>query len=114
MTEFNVLKVNIYGKQYPIRGESDPEYIRRVARFVDAKMCEIDSEAKGLPALKVAILAALNITDELFKAQDGQAPSPSLRIEFEDRIHKWIDLLDAQLASASDVPEVNSQRADII
>ena len=114
MPEFNVLKVDIYGRQYPIRGESDPEYIQSVARFVDAKMREIDTEASGLPALKVAILAALNITDELFKAQEGQTLSPSLRIEFEDRIHKWIDLLDAELAEVSDVSDAESQLADII
>ena len=114
MPEINVLKVNIYGKQYPIRGESDPDYIRRVARFVDTKMREIDTEAEGLPALKVAILAALNITDELFKAQEGQTLSPSLSIKFEDRIHKWIDLLDTQLADFSDISDADSQPADII
>lgn len=64
-----VLKINIYGTEYPIKSDADTdaEYIARVAEYVDGKMREIDHTAQSRSALKVAILAALNITDELFQ-----------------------------------------------
>jgi cell division protein ZapA len=66
--EKKTVRVNIYGTEYPIRGVADEQYIRRVAEYVDEKMREVDKKIAVKSALKVAILAALNITDELFKA----------------------------------------------
>jgi cell division protein ZapA len=63
----NVLRVNIFGTEYPIKGDMDAEYILKVASFVDSKMREIDKNIAIKSSLKVAILAALNIADELFK-----------------------------------------------
>jgi cell division protein ZapA len=59
--------VNIFGADYPIKGEADPDYIREVAHYVDSKMRKITEESPLLSTTKVAILTALNITDELFK-----------------------------------------------
>ena len=73
MPEGTVLKVNIYGTEYPIRGEVDVEYIRRVAEYVDRKMREVDQSTAAKSSLKVAILAALNIADELFRERDEKA-----------------------------------------
>jgi cell division protein ZapA len=63
----NVVKVTIFGAEYAIRGDSDPEYIRHVAEYVDSKMREVDESTSVNSSLKVAILAALNIADELFR-----------------------------------------------
>lgn len=71
--EGTILKVNIYGTEYPIRGEVDMEYIRRVAEYVDRKMREVDQNTTAKSSLKVAILAALNIADELFRERDEKA-----------------------------------------
>jgi cell division protein ZapA len=65
-----VLKVNIYGTEYPIKGEVDVEYIRHVAEYVDRKMREVDQTTAAKSSLKVAILTALNIADELFRERD--------------------------------------------
>jgi cell division protein ZapA len=65
-----VLKVNIYGTEYPIKGEIDVEYIRRIAEYVDRKMREVDQTTAAKSSLKVAILAALNIADELFRERE--------------------------------------------
>lgn len=65
--QLNILKVNIYGNDYPIKGNTDVEYIRRVAKYVDGKMKEVFKDVPSDSSLKIAILAALNITDELFK-----------------------------------------------
>src|SRR3989442_12376698 len=63
----NVVQVQICGHTYTIRGEADQEYILRVASYVDRKMREITEKLPVASLSKVAILASLNIADELFK-----------------------------------------------
>ena len=62
-----VVKVNILGQDYVIRSAAGQKYLEKVAAYVDAKMEEI--KASGIDdsqQLRIAILAAMNITDELF------------------------------------------------
>ena len=63
----NVVQVQIFGHSYTIRGEADQEYILGVAAYVDRKMREITEKLPVASLSKVAILASLNIADELFK-----------------------------------------------
>ena len=42
------VKVTIYGTEYPVKGDADPEYIRSVAAYLDGKMREV---GKSLPLL---------------------------------------------------------------
>lgn len=61
------ITVEIFGHEYRIKGEADPEYMTQIARFVDTRMREV---SKGTPVgslAKIGILAALNIADELFR-----------------------------------------------
>jgi cell division protein ZapA len=85
--EFNILKVNIYGTEYPVKGSTDPDYINEVAKYVDTKMKEINKNISIDSSLKVAILAALNITDELFREKNKDRSSP-VQFDFNIRIHK--------------------------
>lgn len=59
------VKVEIYNQVYNIRFDGDKEYIVRLAEYVDNKMREIASGTLTVDSLKVAILAALHIADEL-------------------------------------------------
>ena len=61
--------IQIYGESYTLKAGGDPSYIKDVAAFVDGKMREISSGGKAITTDKVAMLAALNIADELFKAR---------------------------------------------
>jgi cell division protein ZapA len=61
------VQVQIFGHPYTIRGEADQEYILGVAAYVDRKMREITEKLPVASLSKVAILASLNIADELFK-----------------------------------------------
>ncbi|MBN1503751.1 MAG: cell division protein ZapA [Candidatus Eisenbacteria bacterium] len=63
----NVIKVQIFGGEYKIKGQADPDYIAEVARYVDSKMREINEKLSVATLGKVAILASLNLADELFK-----------------------------------------------
>ncbi|MGH7724680.1 MAG: cell division protein ZapA [Candidatus Eiseniibacteriota bacterium] len=71
MDDRNVVQVDIFGSQYTIRkGSEDPEYIIRVAAYVDQKMREINDKLPVASVSKVAVLASLNLADELFKERD--------------------------------------------
>lgn len=57
--------VTIYGQEYPIRGRSDEAHIREVAKYVDDRMAMIGEATTSATPARLAILAALNIADEL-------------------------------------------------
>ena len=89
--EKKTFKVNIYGTEYPIRGVADEDYILKVANYVDEKMREIDQKVAVKSALKVAILAALNITDELFRRR---IESQELVVRYENKISEIITRIE--------------------
>lgn len=63
----NGIKVEIFGTEYRIKGDANADYIKQVAGLVDERMRQIaDASVTGSVA-KIAILAAVNITDELLK-----------------------------------------------
>lgn len=57
------VRVEIYDQTYQLRG-SDPEYIGKLADYVDTKMRLVAQQASTVDSLRVAVLAALNIADE--------------------------------------------------
>ncbi len=67
------IRVEIYNQTYNIRSDGDSEYLMRLADFVDSRMREISSGTLTVDSLKVAILAALHIADELHRLQDAHA-----------------------------------------
>lgn len=58
------IRVDIYDQSYHLRG-TDPQYIADLAEYVDTRMRLISQQAATVESLKVAVLAALNIADEL-------------------------------------------------
>lgn len=66
----NTIQVRIAGETYTLRTDADEEYTRRCAALVDERMREIGGET-GLDAKKTAILAALALSDELFRQEAG-------------------------------------------
>lgn len=70
MTESRVVHVEIHGQRYPIRSGLDPEYVAELAAYVDEKMRLAARESPPGDTLKLAVLAALNIADEFFRACD--------------------------------------------
>jgi cell division protein ZapA len=63
-------RVEIYNQFYQIKGGIESNYIKELAAYVDKKMREIAQGSKTVDSLKVAVLAALNIADELFQERD--------------------------------------------
>jgi cell division protein ZapA len=77
MTESNLevrrtstsVSVDIYDQTYHLRAP-DPEYIQKLANTVDAKMRAVSANSNTVDSLRVAVLAALNIADELLRLQE--------------------------------------------
>jgi cell division protein ZapA len=59
------VKVNIFGQTYSLRSPQGTERVRRLAGMIDERMREISSHLAVHDAVKVAVLAALNLADEL-------------------------------------------------
>jgi cell division protein ZapA len=70
----NYTTVDIYDQTYHLSGD-DPEHIRNLAAQVDAKMRAVAAQGRTVDSLRVAVLAALNLADELSLA--SQSPSGS-------------------------------------
>jgi cell division protein ZapA len=69
-TPDQLTQVQIFGRTYPIRAGVEAEYLRRLAAFVDKKMNEMSRGMKTVDALKIAVMTALEIADELHQEQD--------------------------------------------
>lgn len=65
----NRVNVKIYGEEYTMRSPSSPEYMKRIAHYVDEKMKHIGQANSRLGVNKVAVLTALNLADELFRVR---------------------------------------------
>ena len=61
------VKVSIMGQEYNVRTDANPKYIKKVAKFVEDRMKEIQDAAPDTTSqLRIAVLAAMNVTDEYF------------------------------------------------
>jgi cell division protein ZapA len=96
----NSISVDIYDQTYHLRGQ-DTEYVRRLAEIVDSKMRAVASHGKTVDSLRVAVLAALNIADELatlerkHDAMTGNAHQNQNSLR--SRAHSLAGLLDSVL-----------------
>jgi cell division protein ZapA len=73
MNKKSSVKVTIVGEEYTIRSDESPEHTRAVAKYVDEIIRSLMNSGAVVESHKAAILAALQITDELFKARQSRA-----------------------------------------
>ncbi len=88
------VKVNIFGEDYPIKGDADRVYIQRVGRYVDIKMREVAEKLSNKSPLRVAVLAAMNITGELFKEREDKDKK---LLDVEERAQTLLEWLDGRV-----------------
>jgi len=92
--EGRLVTVEINGMRYPIRSQLDPAYVAELAAYVEEKMQLAAHESPAGDTLKIAVLAALNIADECFRArQEGSAH----RQDLTDRTRELERMLDLAL-----------------
>ena len=87
------IRVNIFGSEYVLKASENEEYIINIAKYVDEKMRLIDKSNAINSKSKVAILAALNIAEELAQERDYRE---KLIVQLNDESRKLnISLEDA-------------------
>ena len=73
--------VEIFGHGLSLRTDGDEERLYELARFVDSKMREVAEGTQSVDTVKIAILTALNIADELFEERESDQNDRQEKLE---------------------------------
>ena len=98
-TENHVATVSIYDQVYTLRGQ-DPAYIEMLAALVDERMRTVAAHGATVDSLRVAVLAALNLADELTLARAELAALAGAEQARQSRAHSLTGMLDEVLEDA--------------
>jgi cell division protein ZapA len=91
MNDGRVIPVEIQGRRYPIRSTLEPEYVARLAKYLDEKIRVADEATPSSDALRLTVLAALNLADELFRCRDATRDRDGLLAERAAEIERMLD-----------------------
>jgi cell division protein ZapA len=84
-------KIRILGQELSVLSDAEDEQVANVVQFVNKKIEEVLQARDGLKTLNVAILAALNISEELLKLK---GINRELCDQLESRAEKLIQLIE--------------------
>jgi cell division protein ZapA len=107
MSTNGVVIVDIAGHQFPIRSSLDEKYVTALAAYVEQKMATAATTAPTSDTVRLAILVALNIADELFRTRDQQSVA---RGELNDRalrLERLVDDVLGQVAASKAVTRLD-------
>lgn len=88
-----VIPVEIHGQRYPIRSTLDPEYVARLAAYVDEKLRAAAEATPTSDSVRLAVLTALNIADELFRCRDVTTARDGELAERAGELERLLDRL---------------------
>jgi cell division protein ZapA len=86
-----VVTVEIAGQQYPIRSGLDANYVAELAAYVDQKMRAASDAAPATDRLGLAVLVALNLADECFRARQQESSVGGTLNERALRLERLLD-----------------------
>ena len=86
----SVVRVTIVGEEYSIRSDASADHTESVARYVDQAIRRIRSNAPPVESHKVAILAALQITDELFRLRESSEEVTAGMRALSNDVRRWL------------------------
>jgi len=95
----STVPVTILGHEYRVRGESDPDGVRRAAALVDETASRIRRRGT-VDSLDVAVLAALNLARQLVALREGALAGPPGQAVDGERLDELLALLEAAVADA--------------
>jgi len=91
----NLVQVDIFGQEYTVKAPANSSYIINIAEYVDLKMREVEKNLPGQQSpTRIAILAAMNISDEFFTLRNKQAEQGD---RMEARITSLIEYIDKRI-----------------
>ena len=85
------VKVSVAGHQLAIRTNAKTAYVRELADFVTGKIEELKSAGSTATTQSLALLAALNIADELYRLRESQRQLKQQVREKSERILRYLD-----------------------
>ncbi len=91
MAEPKVVLVEVYGQKYPIKTELDPRYVEQLATFVESRMELAAKSSPSSDAVGLAVLAALNITDEFFRTRANLTNTSGSLAARAEALEKMVD-----------------------
>ena len=86
------VKVSVANQQFTLKTDATSRYVKNLAAYVDDKLAEAKRSGRGATTQSLALLAAMNIADELFELQENHA---SLKREVRERSQRIMKVLDA-------------------
>lgn len=86
-----IVPVEIRAQRYPIRSSLDPEYVARLATYVDQKIRTAGEHTPTSDELRLAVVAALNIADELFRCRESTATRDTELAQRADELERLVD-----------------------
>jgi cell division protein ZapA len=104
MSKDSTVTVKIFGNDFRISADEEPSYIQEVARYVDQRMREVSESMVTQSPMKIAILTALNLADELNKLKNRD----SFKTDVEEKIDWMLSSLDRVLEKRS--PESKTRK----
>lgn len=113
--EVRTTAVSILGREYKIRTTESEEFVQEVAQYVDAMMNRIASKMSSGTTSQIAVLAALNIAEEMFRLrrseENRREEADSERSGLDDRVRSLMDRLDEVVGVARGPKLVSESRA---
>jgi len=88
------LTIFIAGQRYVIHSEADETYVHNLAEYVNEQIQDVQQSAKPIAPHRLAVLAALNIADELFQEQKLHA---QLKSQVRDKTRTVLSYLDQEV-----------------
>ena len=88
------IEVEVYGQRFSLQGEADEKYFHELAKFVDSQMRMLSQKMTTGTPTKLAILAAINIADQLFHQKRRRKGSEE---EIERKAQEILDSIEQQL-----------------
>ncbi len=86
----HVVRVRIVGEEYTLRTDEEPEHVVAVAAYLDNAIQRVADAGAPLELNRAAILAALQITDELFKLRESVTESDEALHALSSEIRRWL------------------------
>ena len=93
-----LVTVEIAGQKYPIRSGLDPAYVAELAAYVEDKMRVAAEAAPASDVVGLAVLVALNLADECFRARQQHSSTSG---ELNERALRLEQLVDTALAQVT-------------
>lgn len=87
--------INILGIELVVMSEDEPEYVEKIARYVEDKLKSAINDASISDTTILSIITAMNVADELFKAEIKYKEKISY---LENKIEELIKMIETKVA----------------